>query len=196
MLINGPFYHSVSNSEVTQKTTIQITKSLVGLHFSFECADNLYTKYNIFKENNEPLWQQEVLEVFISHGDEISSSYFEFQINPNNALFLAEVSNPCLTGKNNSLNFLNPSSFGINSSVTVDYNKNEWKGQFTLPYDLIGGEPHIYRLNIFRIIATSEPKTLDWRGTPETCIYSCWKPTKGLSKPSFHQPKSFALVKF
>lgn len=196
MLIDSPFYHSVSNSEVTQKTSIHITKSENGLHFSFLCADNLYTKYNTFKENNQPLWQQEVLEIFISHGQEVKSNYIEFQINPNNAIFLAEVSNPCLTGKNNCLNFLDPSSFNINSSTDVDYGNNEWKGEFTLPYNLIGGYPHKYRLNIFRIIATTKPQSIEWKATPETCVYSCWKPTAGLTKPSFHQPKSFALVKF
>lgn len=196
MFINEPFYHSVSSTEVTQKTSVQITKADNGLHFSFVCSDNPFTKYNKFKENNQPLWQQEVLEIFISHGEEIKSDYIEFQINPNSAIFLAKVTNHCLTGKNNTLNFLDPSLFNINASIDIDYNNNEWKGQFTLPFELIGGAPFIYRLNIFRIIATTKPQSLDWRGTPETCVYSCWKPTSELTKPSFHQPQSFALVKF
>lgn len=196
MLINSPFYHSVSNMEVSQKTSLIISHLKDGLHFTFKCADDPFVIYNEFRENNQPLWQQEVLEVFISAGNEISSSYIEFQINPNNAIFLAEINNPCLKGKNNTLKFIDPSLHSINSTANINLDNNQWSGEFTLPFTLIGGDHYNYRMNIFRIIAEHKPTSSNWKNSVETSTYACWKPTSGLSKPSFHQPASFASIQF
>ena len=51
-----------------------------GLLVEFACAD--LDAWGTFTERDEPLWQQEVVELFLAAGEEVPASYFEFTLTP------------------------------------------------------------------------------------------------------------------
>ncbi len=196
MRINTPFFHSVGSEPVHQRTELTLKKTETGLHFTFQCFNNPYLEFNKFTKDNDPLWQQETLEVFIAPSNHDATRYIEFQINPNNAIFLAQVTNPNLLGNQNTLEMLNPELFAINHQVIKDVENESWSGTFLLPFTLLGDDTSSYRTNIFRIIRTTPIDTFEWQCNSHNSTFACWQPTNAIEKPSFHRPQSFALINF
>ena len=196
MKLSTPFYHAVGGQAVSQLTDVEIVKSNSGLMVNFVCHQNPYLQFNRFTQNNDPLWQQEVLEIFISSGLETPQQYIEFQINPNNALFLARVTNPNGVGPENSLEMIDPASYSFENRVFTDVDLLKWSGSFTLPFSLIGAPNSGYRANIYRIIRTAPVTDNLWRCHPDNSTFACWRSTQCLEKPTFHKPSFFGQLIF
>lgn len=194
MIISTPFFHAIGSKPIAQKTEIEIARSSDGLDFIFHCFDDPYVGCNKFMNHNEPLWQQEVLEIFIAAGDFAPSRYLEFQINPNNAVFLANVFNPDGIGLNNELQMLNPDSYSICNQASIGQNNDSWSGAFSLPFDLLGGESEVFRMNIYRIIRTAPLQNSEWRCSIDNSIFATWQPLNNILKPAFHQSSSFVPI--
>ena len=70
------------------KTKVEIKKENNNLVFLFEALDSCLYSYS--NNNNDELWKGCVCEVFLDLGDDF---YYEFEVAPNGAIFIAKIRN-------------------------------------------------------------------------------------------------------
>lgn len=63
------------------------------------------------------MWNQEVFEIFISPSLNTPTEYVEIEVNSNNALFSARITNPNGKGTENTAMFVDGRANGIQTSV-------------------------------------------------------------------------------
>jgi hypothetical protein len=163
-------------------THVEVSWDEERLRVDFACAD--LDAWGTFDERDAPLWQQEVVELFLAAGEEVPASYFEFEISPIGVLFDARVANP----------------HGDRIGMSVDTAWNcpgiewgagptgvnaDWRARLSIPWhglDLAAPPPTL-RANFYRI---ERPRG----SAPE---FSCWSPTL-TSPPDFHRPGRFGVL--
>ncbi len=174
------------------QTAVRVCRDAFGLAVRFDCADR--TVWGTFTERDEPLWQEEVVELFLALGPEDPRRYFEFEVSPRGVLFDARVDNP--TGKRGdmtvetdwncpgirwgagSTDLLHPSGEG-----------QDWWAALVLPWAALVSPseaiapPETLRANFYRI---ERPPG----AVPE---FSAWSPTLA-DPPDFHQPARFGFL--
>lgn len=193
-LQNEQFRHSTDGSLATQKTEVHLKYDNNRLHVRFRCHDNPFTSQNSMKTHNDNLFNQEVFELFIAPSEADSTNYLEFEINPNNTIWMGQVFNPTLgEGGDNKLTMIPYDEAEITHDVKVM--ENAWFGEFSIPWELIGGKSDVYRINFYRIISTTSHENPDWICTPQTCDFTCWSPTMSGENPAFHKPKKFGVLR-
>lgn len=116
------------------KTLLEMKVVNNHLIFEFKAMDSCL--YSFSKENNSDLWKACVCEVFLDLGDDF---YYEFEVAPNGANFIAKI-------RNREIEFFNCDFFtskanisGSNYSVTMDINLTK-----------LGNPKHI-KYNAFRV---------------------------------------------
>jgi len=129
---------------------------------------------------DEPLWKEDVFEVFLSPLPE-PTVYYEFEVNPLGALFDARVTSP--EGRRETMTAdvaWNCQGFGARVRVRPD----RWSALLTIPLRSMDpeGNARLWRANFYRID----------RG--ETDEYSAWRPTLQ-SPPDFHVPARFGTLR-
>ena len=132
-----------------------------------------------YARRDEPLWMEDVFEVFLSP-EETPSVYYEFEVNPKGALFDARVTSP--EGKRATMSAdvsWNCPGFGARVRVRPD----RWSALLTIPLSPMnpGKDVRRWRANFFRID----------RGKADE--YSAWQPTF-VDPPDFHVPARFGLL--
>jgi hypothetical protein len=150
----------------------------------FECESP--APWATLTERDAPLWEEEVVEVFLAPGGERPTSYFELELNPLGTVFDARVAHPHedRTGMVADAGWDCP---GLTTRVVIDRPAAVWRAEMTIPWRslLDGGEdpPAIWRLNLFRID----------RPRPGNAEFSAWSPT--FVRPAdFHRPDRFGFV--
>ena len=129
---------------------------------------------------DDPLWQEDVYEVFLSPEAE-PTLYYEFEVNPLGALFDARIHSP--DGRRDTMSAevaWNCPGFGARVRVRPD----RWSALLTIPLAPMdpGGAAFLWRANFYRID----------RGEPDE--YSAWRPTLQ-SPPDFHVPALFGSLR-
>lgn len=190
------FCQAGDGSEAAQETLVRLRHDGARLSVEFECYGDRYLRQNTYKENNAPLWKQEVFEVFIAKGEETPTRYLELEINPNGALFVGHVHNPGLLGKEIELTMMPPEETGIAFAITRT-TSNSWWGEMHIPLKFIGGagSGSTYRLNFYRIVLLEPQTNPDWECSPENSSFQCWSPTLSGATPSFHRPEQFGILR-
>lgn len=192
------FKHSVGGAPVEEETLVQVKFDEKFLEIKFECRDNPRMDQNHFTLDNSPMYTQEVFELFISKGEAPQEDYLEFQLNPNNAMFLAKINNRFKGDKNFSAEFLDPQTEGVLHSVAKNPDSRLWKGHIRIPLGLLEyptpSDVPIYRLNFYRIISQEDHLDKDWRNTAENSTYACWSSTMA-QRPNFHRPEYFGFMR-
>lgn len=195
--IADTFSHSVGGEKIKERTNLIMCYDNSFLTIYFECLDNPRVNQNHFKNNNDPLFFQEVLEVFICNGALPLEKYLEIQINPNNAVFLAQITNNYLSDKKFSVNLMDVSSSGIEHFVEKDVLQQKWSGWIKLPFALLNypelNSVNAFRLNMFRIISNQDQLSPQWMGSAENSTFACWNSTLDV-KPNFHNPNYFGYL--
>ena len=74
-----------TGESVPTKTDVELTITPETVTVRFHCKDNPYLAFNQYHQDNEPLYNQEVFELFISGGENDSNQYLELEVNPNGA---------------------------------------------------------------------------------------------------------------
>ena len=151
------------------------------LHVRFDCEDgDVWATHEL---RDAPLWEEEVVEVFIAPGEGVPVRYFEFEVNPLAAVFDASVANP--DGRRDTMR-VDPSwdAPGLSARV-IRPSWAGWRAELVLPWSAVcdGPPPQVWRSNFFRI---ERP-----RGKPAE--FSCWSPTL-CDPPDFHKPQSFGRL--
>jgi len=129
---------------------------------------------------DEPLWKEDVFEVFLSPLPE-PTVYYEFEVNPLGALFDARVTS--LEGRRDTMSaevVWNCQGFG----ARVRLRPGRWSALLTIPLRPMDpeGKALLWRANFYRID----------RG--ERDEYSAWCPTLR-SPPDFHVPSRFGWLR-
>ena len=121
---------------------IAIPKTLVSLErvdntliFSFKAYNSFLISYS--NNNNSNLWKACACEVFLDLGDDF---YYEFEVAPNGAFFVAKI-------KNRAITFFEQNFFS--SSARIE--KDNYFVEMTIDLDKIGYNPKYIKYNCFRV---------------------------------------------
>jgi hypothetical protein len=192
--LTSVFFKATDGTECGFETKVSLMYSANNLKVDFECFENNFTEQNTMKVDNDPLYDQEVFEVFIASGEGDPAHYFEIELNPNNAIWLGKMSNPSL-----GLTNVNIDKMLLKSEVEVRHNVtikgNSWSGFIEIPWKLLSEKlENSYRLNFYRIRSNTSHSKPNWVCDPETCDFVCWSSTLSGNEPSFHRPRRFGLL--
>ncbi len=176
---------STDGGEPTWPTSVALSWNASGLGVRFECRDD--RAWATLTKRDAPLWQEEVVEVFLAPGIDDPREYFEIEINPLGALFDARVSNP----DDDRATMRVDESWdwpGIVWRAGRLDRQHDWWAELVLPWRGLGlGKmPRLWRANFFRVerprgIASSDDE------------YSAWSPSL-VDPADFHRPSSFGLL--
>ncbi len=149
------------------------------LYFMFEGADDKIVSY--FRLKDEPLYQQDVFELFICDSNN-TSKYIELEASPHDVQFDGTIS----FSKDGSKNL--DTSFDIPDWQTVTrFNKlkNRITSVWSIPYSAFKKAPKTgasWRINAFRI-----------DNSVRGISYQAWQKT---GEKNFHVPKAFGYLSF
>lgn len=118
--------------------------------------------WGTYKKDNDPIYNEEVVEAFVAFGDEVPKHYLETQFSPNKVKFTANISNP--TGNRNDkefkIEFTNIAGLEFSQEIINDGGKEiapagEWKTFIKIPAKAIKGSDFKtkdkLRANFYRI---------------------------------------------
>jgi len=184
---------SVTGMEVDKKCQVRALWSEKGVYLLYQVDDDHI--WGTYKTNDEPIYNEEVVEIFLAQGKNVPKNYFEFQFSPNAIKFDAKISNP--TGNRQDKGFdvdvgwdCEELKFAQSFKIKKEKLKikvGTWWTEVFIPWQSIGASPvksgDIFRANFFRI-----------DGYPKQNSFQSWIPTLQ-DKPNFHVPKNFGFLK-
>jgi len=174
-----------------QQTSVHACYDDKFFHARFDCVDN--NIYNTYTQCNSPLYNQDVVELFIGSKSHSSPAhYIEIEISPNNVLFVSNVTNYSGNCSNFQGNEIDCDQSGVKIVTYRSDKTNSWWAQVAIPFALVqtlpGAEwstlPSTLAVNFYRI---DEPKETQSRE------FSCWSPTMA-SPACFHKPDYFGNI--
>ncbi len=178
-----PFQLADGGGPAVQQTRGRLCWDELALHVRFDCEDR--DAWGTFRQRNDPVYQEEAVEVFLAPGEEDPVRYFELEVSPLGTLFDAAIHNPTslradMTG--------DPSwdCAGLRWAAGSGESRQDWWAWISIPWKEIcpsEDPPRIWRANFYRI---ERPRD----GEPE---FSAWSPT--LTRPAdFHKPARFGRL--
>ena len=177
-----PFTLADGSGPAAQQTAARLCYDRHALYLRFDCDDR--DIWGTYSQRDDPIYEEEVVELFISPGAETPTHYYEIEISPCGVLFDALIANPTSLRADLKLDTsLNPP---LRWQAGIDEAAKRWWAVLVVPWTAIapaGELPKIWRANFFRI---ERPRD----GAPE---FSCWSPT--LTEPAdFHKPAYFGTL--
>ncbi len=179
----GPFRLADDSDRARERTEVRVSWDDAALHVRFVCEDDdIWGRY---RGRDEPLWEEEAVEIFLSPGGDPPRVYFELEFNPFGAVFDAIVRNPTSTRREMRVD-AEWDCAGLVHAARVLAPERRWTVEASIPWRGLGVEPPVpalWRANFFRI---ERPR----RGTPE---FSAWSPPR-TDPPDFHKPERFGRL--
>jgi len=161
-----------------QPTSVRVCWDDEALHVRFDCEDR--DAWGTFRQRDDPLWQEEVVEVFLAPGEEDPVRYVEIEVSPLGTLFDAIIHNPTSLRADLTAD-LAWDCPGIRWQVGRGTERQDWWAELSIPWE--APPQRLWRANFYRV---ERPRD----GAPE---YTCWSPT--LTSPAdFHKPARFGLL--
>ncbi len=179
-----PFILADGSGPAVQRTILRVCSDAHALYVRFDCEDREI--WGTYTRRDDPIYDEEVVEVFVAAGTDDPTRYLEFEVSPNGVLLDARVYNPTSSRADLQVEiaWICP---GIRWEAGRDDKANRWWGALAIPWAAVTRDarpPKFCRANFYRI---ERPRST---GGPE---YSCWSPT--LTEPAdFHKPKRFGLL--
>jgi len=166
-----------------QQTRARVCYDAQALYVHFDCDDR--DIWGTCTQRNDPIYDEEVVEVFLGPGEADLVHYFEFEISPNGVLFDARIYNP--TSERTELEWDESWNCpGIRWQAVRDDAANQWSAAIAIPWAGVappGDLPKVWRANFYRI---ERPRD----AAPE---FSCWSPT--MTEPAdFHKSAYFGVL--
>jgi hypothetical protein len=178
-----PFILADGSGPAHQQTVARVCYTAQALFVRFDCADQ--DIWGTYTQRDDPIYDEEVVEIFIGPGEATPVDYYEFEVSPNGVLLDLTVHNPSGERADMTTDFAWDCP-GIRWAAGRDDRANHWWAVFAIPWASIGagGElPKIWRANFYRI---ERPRD----GAAE---FSCWSPT--LTEPAdYHKPARFGYL--
>lgn len=164
-----------------QATIVRVARDDRALFLRFECDDrDIWATHT---RRDAPLWEEEVVEVFLAPGAGEPKEYVEIEVNPLGTVFDARIVSP--DGHRGSMQV--DAGWDAPGLVAVvdRASPGTWRAELTIPWAGIcpGAPPPVWRGNFFRI---ERPR----RGAHE---FSSWSPTFA-DPPDFHRPAHFGRI--
>jgi Carbohydrate-binding family 9 len=166
-----------------QQTRCRLCWNEHALYVRFDCEDR--DIWSTWTHHDDPIYDEEAVEVFISPGDETPAQYYEFEVNPNAVVFDALIDNPTSQRRNLHAD-LAWDCQGLRVCVERDDPHQLWTAIMAIPWAQITPNatlPHIWRANLYRIERPHD-------ASPE---FSCWSPTYA-TPTDFHKPEAFGRL--
>jgi hypothetical protein len=190
-----PFVRADGQGPAAWKTAVRVCRDDFGLAVRFDCADRW--AWGTFTERDDPLWQEEAVELFLALGAADPRRYFEFEVSPRGVLFDARVDNPTSRRPDLAVEAgwnCSGVRWGAGSTELLPeaVYPQDWWAVLVLPWAALApsGEPFtipdILRANFYRIERPADPPGA-------AAEFSAWSPT--LADPAdFHQPARFGFL--
>ena len=178
-----PFTLADGSGLAQQQTVARICYDTQALNARFDCDDR--DIWGTYTQRDHPLYDEEVVELFLAPGPADPVHYYEFEISPNGVLFDARIYNP--TSQRSDLQVDQAWNCpGIRWQAVRDDAASHWWAILVIPWSAVvpAGDPlQVWRANLYRI---ERPRG----AAPE---YSCWSPT--MTEPAdFHKPAHFGIL--
>ena len=164
-----------------QATLVRAAWDEEALHVRFDCEDR--DAWGTFRKRDDPLWQEEVVEVFLAPGEEDPADYAEFEVSPLGVVFDARIHNPTSLRKDMTADVAWDCP-GLRWQVGRGEARQDWWAELAIGWKGVAAErPRLWRANFYRV---ERPRD----GEAE---YSAWSPT--LTSPAdFHKPARFGVL--
>jgi len=177
------FVRADGSGPALQQTVTRICSDARALYVRFDCDDR--DIWGTYCRRDDPIYDQEAVEVFISPGSATGSRYYEFEVSPYGTLLDAAISSS--TSRRADLVVdLSWNCPGIHWEAGRDDQSGRWWAILIIPWaGLVQGDglPTSWRANFYRIERPHDDE-------PE---FSCWSPT--MTRPAdFHQPTYFGTL--
>lgn len=179
-----PLVRATDGGPAEQPTTVRVAWTDAGLHVRFECADR--HAWGTMTRRDDPIYQEEAVEVFLAPGGADPVDYLEFEVSPHGVLWDGRVHNPT-SRRTDMVSDPGYDCPGIRwAAGRLDARQDWWAGLF-LPWEGIvpgtAAPPAVWRANFYRIE----------RPAGEPPEFTAWSPT--LVEPAdFHKPSRFGLL--
>ncbi|HEY0783745.1 MAG TPA: carbohydrate-binding family 9-like protein [Thermoanaerobaculia bacterium] len=176
-----PLALSDGSGAAEQATTVRVAWDERALHVRFDCEDR--DAWGTYRERDDPLYEEEVVEVFLAPGDADPTRYVELEVSPTGVLFDARIHNP--TGRRADLEADRAWSCpGLAWAAGALGPRQDWWAALAIPWSALldppAAPPRRWRANFYRI---ERPRG----GAVE---HSAWAPT--WARPAdFHRPACF-----
>ncbi|HXV44803.1 MAG TPA: carbohydrate-binding family 9-like protein [Anaerolineae bacterium] len=179
----SPFILADGSGPARQQTVVRVCYDAQALYVRYDCDDD--DIWGTWTQRDEPIYDEEVVEIFMGPGEADPVRYFEFQVSPNGVLLDARVHNP--TSQRAELALDIPWNCpGIRWVAGRDDAAQHWWAVLAIPWAAVappGELPAVWRANFYRI---ERPHNAG----PE---FSCWSPT--MTEPAdFHKPAYFGIL--
>jgi Carbohydrate-binding family 9 len=180
-----PLYRAEDGTPALQQTRVQLCFDERALYVRFDCNDREI--WGTYTQRDDPIYEQEVVELFLAPELADPIHYFEFEVSPNSVLFDTTVYNPISTREELRWD-ASWNCAGIHWIAERDDSRSRWWAALAIPWSEIaldGRVPAHCRANFCRI---ERPRDTN----PE---FSCWSPT--MTNPAdFHKPAYFGVLDF
>lgn len=191
-----PFTLADGSGQAQQQTVAQVCYNNATLFVRFDCDDR--DIWGTYTQRDDPIYNEEVVEVFIGPGEATPVNYYEFEVSPNGVMLDLTVHSP--NGNRDGLvaNF-DWDCPGLRWVAGRDDAAPHWWAVMAIPWASIGADPtpnpspekggelllpKRWRANFYRI---ERPRD---GAAPE---FSGWSPT--LTEPAdYHRPARFGVL--
>ena len=177
----GPFLLSHGRSRPRQAVSARMGTDGRALYVRFDCEDT--EPWGTMRQRDDPIYEEEVVEVFLAPGPDDPKAYFEYEVSPAGVLFDAHVENP----------HARRSDMRVHTAWNCEGIRwaaglvpGGWWAALALPWgSMLEGAPTpaVWRANFYRI---DRPRG----ASPE---FSAWSPTLA-DPPDFHLPARFGVL--
>jgi hypothetical protein len=180
-----------SGAQAEQQTTVRLCHDGERLYAHFTCEDS--DIWGTYTQRDDPIFDEEVVELFLAPGGEPPTHYAEIEVSPNAVLLDALIDNPTGDRADMTADFKWDCP-GIAWQTDRDDARNRWWALLVVPLSGLLEEnvaaanipvkiPTRWRANFYRI---ERPRGSE----PE---FSCWSPTQ--TEPAdFHKPAHFGVL--
>ena len=178
-----PFILADGSGPAQQQTIVRACADERALAVHFHCIDD--DIWGNFQNRDDPIYDEEVVEIFLSPGEQVPTTYYEFELAPTGVLFDAKIENPMLGHEAIQVGTAWDCA-GIRWQAARYDELDYWQAAFYIPWaGMVGVQPPVkkWRGNFYRI---ERPQN----AAPE---FSSWSPT--FTDPAdFHIPSRFGLL--
>ncbi len=177
-----PFGLAGGSGPAIQQTRVRVAWDDAALHVRFDCEDR--DAWGTFERRDDPIYEEEAVEIFLAAGTADPFDYFEFEVSPRGVLWDGKVHNPT----SRRADMVVDKSWNcpeIRWATGRSGRRQDWWAALAIPWRGVapGELPRLWRANFYRI---ERPRD----GEPE---FSAWSPTL-TSPPDFHQPARFGTL--
>ncbi len=178
-----PFTVADGSCKALQQTIVRVCHDTLALYVCFDCFDR--DIWGTYTRRDDPIYDEEVVEIFLSSGPDPTPNYYELEISPNGVLLDARIHNPSALRRDLQVD-CDWDCPSLRWQATRNDAIGRWWAGLAIPWSAISGADSpeaTYRANFYRIERTrgSEPE------------FSCWSPT--FTAPAdFHKPEYFGVL--